>query len=349
MNTKPQRAAPGVTAVTCVKNEGPFILEWLAHNRVLGVRDFLVYSNDCDDGTDVLLDALATQGWLTHLPNPAQGRNYQMEALRDAARQPVVARADWVWVADVDEFLNVHAGDHTIGALIEACGDPQAISVPFQFFANGGVLAFEDRPVTKQFDRCHDPDIWCGSLSIEVKTLVRGDFPLQYFGAHRPYFRKGTAGPSAWTDASGRPVPAAFRDAAEKGQLRSIPARGARRFATLNHYPLRSVESFLVKIARGDVNRAGRVFDADYWRDRNDSAWADRSILRYRDATRAAVAALRADPAVAQAHAACVAAHRARIAALLSDPERAAFARHLQALPTIPEAEAALAAELGLA
>ena len=48
-----------ITAVTCVKNEGPFLLEWIAFHRVLGVTDFLFYSNDCTDATDRLLDALA--------------------------------------------------------------------------------------------------------------------------------------------------------------------------------------------------------------------------------------------------------------------------------------------------
>ena len=105
-----------ITAVTCVKNEGPFLLEWIAFNRVLGVTDFLFYSNDCTDATDRLLDALAAKGLVVHLPNPAEGRNYQMEALKDAAKQPVVTEADWVWVADVDEFLNIHIGDHTIGS-----------------------------------------------------------------------------------------------------------------------------------------------------------------------------------------------------------------------------------------
>ena len=46
-----------ITAVTCVKNEGPFLLEWIAFNRLIGVTDFLFYSNDCSDGTDRLLDA----------------------------------------------------------------------------------------------------------------------------------------------------------------------------------------------------------------------------------------------------------------------------------------------------
>ena len=47
-----------ITAVTCVKNEGPFLLEWIAFHRVIGVTDFLFYSNDCTDATDRLLDQL---------------------------------------------------------------------------------------------------------------------------------------------------------------------------------------------------------------------------------------------------------------------------------------------------
>ena len=47
-----------ITALTCVKNEGPFLLEWIAFNRVIGVTDFLFYHNDCTDGTDRLLAKL---------------------------------------------------------------------------------------------------------------------------------------------------------------------------------------------------------------------------------------------------------------------------------------------------
>src|SRR6056297_2837127 len=162
------RAVMRITAVTCVKNEGPFLLEWIAFHRLVGVTDFLFYSNDCTDGTDRLLDALAARGAdaptaagrVVHLPNPAEGRNYQMEALKHAAGQDIVRGADWVWIADVDEFPNIHVGDHTLPALIAACGDPQAISLNFQFFANDDVDAFEDRPVISQFTRSHNPDLW---------------------------------------------------------------------------------------------------------------------------------------------------------------------------------------------
>ncbi|MBE9638144.1 glycosyltransferase family 2 protein [Salipiger mangrovisoli] len=348
--SKEDGTLPRICAVTCVKNEGPFVVEWVAYNRALGVSDFLFYSNDCDDGTDALLDALAPAG-VVHLANPAAGRNYQMEALKDAARQEVVRRADWVWVADVDEFLNVHVGDHRLPALIAACGAPQAISVSFQFFANGGVLGFEDAPVIGQFTRTHNPDLWCDQSAIEVKTLVRSDFPLQYFGAHRPFIRKRLPDgkPPRWTDGSGRPVPASFLAADRPRRMRKFPAAGARRLATLNHYALRSLDSYLVKTERGDVNREGRVFDERYWQERNDSAWEERSILRMLPAVQAGIAALRALPGVARLHELSVQAHRAKVGMLRAQPQIAARAAHLAALPALPPGEAELVTRLGLA
>ena len=339
-----------VTAVTCVKNEGPFLLEWIAFNRLLGVTDFLFYSNDCTDATDLLLDALSREPWLTHLPNPAEGRNYQMEALKDAASQRVVSDADWVWIADVDEFLNIHVGDHTIPALIDACGNPQAISVTFQFFANNDVDRFVDRPVIGQFSHSHNPDLWCGDSAIEVKTLVRRDFPLQYFGAHRPFFRKNLPAQDrpVWTDGSGRAVPHRFLVAANPRRIRRFPARGARNFATLNHYALRSLDSYLIKNDRGDVNREHRNFDDTYWRERNDPAWQDRSIQRYLPALRREIAALKTLPDVGRLHREAVALHRAKRDALLRQPTYRSMQAQLKAAAKLPPQEEALLQELGL-
>lgn len=340
-----------IAAVTCVKNEGPFLLEWIAFNRLIGVTDFLVYSNDCTDATDRMLEALADRGIVQHLQNPAEGRNYQMEALKHAAKQDVVQNADWVWIADVDEFLNIHVGDHTIPALIKACGDPQAISIPFQFFANDDVDGFSDVPVIGQFTRSHNPDLWCGETAQEVKSLMRHDFPLQYFGAHRPFFKKKLPEKRypKWTDASGRKVPKAFLTAANPRRIRKFPAQGARDFATLNHYALRSLDSYLVKNDRGDVNRENRAFDDTYWRERNDPAFEDKTILRYLPGLKAALSDLKSDPEIAALHDEAVALHIARRDQLLEEPNYQQMQAQLRAASKLPPQEEAMLIDLGLA
>ncbi len=59
--TKPVKMPKGRgrrAIVTTMKYEGPFILEWLAYHRAIGFDDILVYTNDCDDGTDDMLAML---------------------------------------------------------------------------------------------------------------------------------------------------------------------------------------------------------------------------------------------------------------------------------------------------
>ncbi|MGL4280829.1 MAG: glycosyltransferase family 2 protein, partial [Albidovulum sp.] len=112
---------PRCLAVLTVKNEGAFLIDGLAHHRAAGFSDFIVFSNDCTDGTDAMLDRLAEMGWLTHVRNDGPHPNGpQWEALKRATKHPARAGAGWTLVLDIDEFVNVHAGDGTLAALFAA-------------------------------------------------------------------------------------------------------------------------------------------------------------------------------------------------------------------------------------
>ena len=45
-------------AFSAMKDEGPDVLEWVCYQRAVGFDEVLVYTNDCTDGSDDLLDAL---------------------------------------------------------------------------------------------------------------------------------------------------------------------------------------------------------------------------------------------------------------------------------------------------
>ena len=55
--------------VASVRDEGPWLLEWLAYHRAIGFDDIWVWSNDNTDGSDALLAALDARGIIRHRPN----------------------------------------------------------------------------------------------------------------------------------------------------------------------------------------------------------------------------------------------------------------------------------------
>ena len=118
-----------ILAILTVKDEGAFLIEWLAHHRAAGFTDFLVFSNECQDGTEAMLDRLAAMGWLTHVRNDGpHEKGPQWAALKAAASHKLTRAADWIAVLDIDEFLNIHTGDRTIAALLAALPQADAIT-----------------------------------------------------------------------------------------------------------------------------------------------------------------------------------------------------------------------------
>lgn len=137
-----------ILAILPVKGEDAFLIEWMARARAVGFTDILALSNDCSDGTDVMLDRLQVLGWCEHLRNDGEAaRGLQWAALKATERPPLRIASDWVMVTDVDEFVNIHVGDRTIPALLAALPRATAAVLTRRLFGNAGIVGFEDRPL----------------------------------------------------------------------------------------------------------------------------------------------------------------------------------------------------------
>jgi hypothetical protein len=321
----PRASEAGRTAiVTTMKNEGPFILEWLAYHRAIGVDDFLVYTNDCTDGTDTMLQMLQDKGIVQHRDNPFRGGDLkpQHAALQAAETEPVMQNCGWGICMDVDEFINIKIGDGTLRALYAAIGDANMVSLTWRLFGNADVQGYEDRFLIDQFTACAPEVVRKPHQAWGFKTLFRNIDIYKKLGVHRPKGLKPDLWDQVnWLNGSGRPMP---RELFRNGWRSSLSTYGYD-WVQLNHYAVRSAESFLVKRDRGRVNHVDRDQGLNYWFRMNFNALQDRSIQRMIPAARAEFDRLMADPEIAAAHHAAVAAHRAKIADLRATPVASAF------------------------
>lgn len=305
-----------ILVITCVRNEGPYLIEWLAHMRGLGVDRFLVFSNDCEDGTDAMLDAFEAQGWLRQIRHERQGeRTIQWQALKAAPRNPEYKNADWVLFADVDEFPVLGPPMNTLQELVgKIGGDAAAIAMPWRLFGSSGLVEYQDAPVTERFRHAATTEIAFPAAHF-IKTLYRrADFAEP--GVHRPKASKGDA--PGWAGPDGKPLPVPF--AARNGRINLFGMGFDEPLVQLNHYSVRSGEEFIVKRHRGLPNRAEREIGLAYWVTRNFNSVEDDAIDRHAGAT-AAMRDKIVTPEIAELHDKAVAWHRTRFAGAMKSPE----------------------------
>ncbi|WP_395539831.1 glycosyltransferase family 2 protein [Neotabrizicola sp. sgz301269] len=312
-------AEPRVFVATCMKDEGPFLLEWLAWHKAMGVTNITVFTNDCSDGTDLLLDRLADLGHVQHLPNPAllqQSPALQPIALAYAHHLPAMRQADIFISMDVDEFLNVRVGDQTLNALFAATGAFDVISVSEVNHGCNGHEHFMPGWMTELFPGHQTLTPGKFKSRRGVKSIVRLSEKVEKLRNHRPDMRTDL-GPLRWLDGAGRPTGHFMADRGENGH----DCRGSYGLVRLEHFPLRSLDSYLAKMYRGDVVVTGKQVSRTYWRQRNRmeeiSNGYDAQLKRAKVWHKTHLAK---DKILMGLHEAACAAHAARIAALVQEP-----------------------------
>lgn len=124
-----------LAVVAIVRDEAPYIAEWIEFHRLMGVDHFYVYDDVSTDGTTEILAAYAAQGVVTVIPwrsGPETQRASYAHALCSFGRH-----ARWMMFIDVDEFVFPTRCDSLHDALA-SYEDLPSLVLPWRMFGHSG-------------------------------------------------------------------------------------------------------------------------------------------------------------------------------------------------------------------
>jgi len=269
---------------TMVRNERPYLLEWLAFHAMAGGEHFRIYDNESDDGTTELLHEVADHFNIDVVPWPETGFDRQVLAFNDGLLM-LRHRAAFVAFIDVDEFLFDPQFRPLPEILAGLDPDISAIGVNQRVFGSSNLTEDSGDLVVRRFvyrgvDDYHEHR-W-------YKTIVRPDKAMGFGTSHSVMLREGHY-------VLGDIHP--FQQSAEHpGQADRIAANGL----VLNHYVLKSLSEFRRKQQRGAASdrpeASFKRLDEDYFfnRERYVNAFLDCSLAEQAPAVEAHIATIMA-------------------------------------------------------
>lgn len=297
-----------------VRDEGPYLVEWVAYHRSLGIDDIVIVSNDLTDGSDALLRALADGGWVHWRDisgEPLVRSSIGIRAYKHLWQHPVVQASEWLVDLDLDEFLVLHQED-SVQAFVEARADADLVLLNWRNFGSDGrcrralnslVLDSFNQAVQARFVKAN-----------EVKSVFR-TVSVKGLSAHIPHMRPGA-------------VRVRHADGQFLGGSRAEDVRGRwyhtgdgyvdYRVAQVNHYAVRTAAEYVLRGKRGDsaVSQAGMNprYGFDYFLRRNQNLEGDTSGRLAAVKMRRWVTRVLEDSAIRLAHRDCLALSEQRLA-----------------------------------
>lgn len=280
-----------VTLVTSMRNEGLFLVEWVAYHRQLGFRDILVFSENSDDSTCALLDRLDALGHVTHIAatEPAdKSHSLQQQGLD----HPKVQDADWMLWIEPDQYLNLDAKYRDIQALIADVGEADAILLMRRLYGNCFIQRWTGGSVLKQFLRTqsrliprlaeHKP-----LFRVDRFTALQGDLP-----------RDPREVPPVIKTTEGIEIDPAALEVENATSFNLTEAQLSFENACLNQYAVKSDDLYLCKTAEETHLQEDRMTDyltAHKYRRLNQNKLTELSILARLQGMEAHISEIRLD------------------------------------------------------
>lgn len=279
----PAKAKLSVCAI--VRDEAPYLAEWLAFHRLVGVERFYLYDDGSLDGTPEIALERACRDVVLTLWGPGRSDYYCPVECRYGKTDQVTAynhflrhfggETEWCAFMDVDEYLH-HSTVYDLRVALEGQESHLALWVPWLVFGSNGHQTRPTGTTIESYPRRGPP----GEPSMDYwgkhGKIVAQPERVRYFGlysGHNASFRGGCP-----VDERGRAV---------TGFINPFPSAETWR---VNHYYHRSQEEARAKVDKPDNNcdaDSRRTWERMQAHDLNDIE--DRTILRYLPSLKAAL------------------------------------------------------------
>jgi hypothetical protein len=232
----PLLSAPGLHlgVVVIIRNEAPYLTEWLAYHHALGVDHVVVYDNGSNDELPAVIEPWVNHGLVTlvHWPLPGGQIDAYSHALRFFGPS-----FSWLAFFDVDEFV-VPLVDDDIPAVLARFPQAAEVRIPRVDFGISGHRTPPDALTIEAYTEVADVFERAPSKPPRVKAVVQPR-SISAVGIHTATVADDPRGPD------GRPVPS------------ESVGKACWPFIQLNHYYTRSFEEFEAKRFRGSAT--GRI------------------------------------------------------------------------------------------
>lgn len=258
--------------ITSVRNEAPYLAEWIAWHKMLGFDHFLIFTNDNTDNTKEILEKISRLGFLTWYELfPEADKSPQMVAFAEAVKWLHEHQPEWAALFDVDEFLNLKQ-DANLDAFLARFPDADAIAINWKIFGsshliNKGLGLTPERFLQSAHDEYYEHRQF-KSIFRYNKNLVRIHHRAVYKGPAYQNLKYVYPNGQLLNKKIMRP-----------GPFNSMDGRYYYDFsvAQLNHYAVRSSSEFKNKRLRGNgikpvIDTSTQARDNRYFQqfDRND-------------------------------------------------------------------------------
>jgi hypothetical protein len=235
----------GFCILAPARNEGPYLLEWIAYHLSIGFEHIFIYTNDNSDGSEQLLAQLARHGVITLVHNERGERIGVQEKATAHGLTLLPQTLDYRWTAvmDLDEYIAFDATIYdNIGDLmaLHEAQPVDAVALCWLIFVSRFGEPYRRGLTRERFT-------WRAN---DVNRHVKAIFRTRRFCGSQPHYPYPTLDmPFVFRTEDGSPHH-------HPGVLDRIPAFAETPTAVhgwINHYIFRSAPEALWKLARGNV------------------------------------------------------------------------------------------------